>query len=288
MDNLSSRIKSKVIEKAIHSKSKEFMHDGSKRSIRVQEYNDKLKKIRKETAILGDLDCLDEIDDLMVFNEPTAMTRAFPQAAMLPLPPHSSRNVLKTDTLLGRDLIVEEKVIEEGNDSNLSLESKLAVLGFEDKEQIDGHSDCDMPDPKKVYNKTDRRDIKKPNTDVIYKMHFSDLNKPKKNLKISIYKSKKDDQYKKLVCNVVYENGKYRNDQNLLNQIIENLKDADDLNMHDQSRRPEFQKLTDVDTFFLRNYFNMIGMNLDHHTIDFQEDLYRDDNNVFKRVEACD
>jgi hypothetical protein len=199
---------------------------------------------------------------------------------------HSHHHSRREDSLGLSDVNIEAREMHHVR-SNLSIMSNNAVVDEFDEEQAERQSEYDIGDPKEIGKISPDLNKQSPNSksDELYKIHFRDLGKPVKNLKISFYKSKKEDQYKRIVANEVLKQGKYDRDKGLLEQITSEMKDCEELNICEKKGKSiEFQKLTDIDIFFLRNYFNVIALKLDHHTIDFQEDLYRDDNNVFKRV----
>lgn len=283
IDNLPFRVKNKFIEKVMKTRHKEVLHDGSKRSIKNYEYSSKLNKITKDNYQLGNLDIYDELEDLVIPNEPRLIPLIQGGTFM---PPKPNDIVQKTRGLSSKEIIVEEKHIQDEY-SQLSGQSNNAVIDEFEHEENERLSDYNIPDPMNFQKKIVNKKQANSENEIIYKLNFSNLKKPKGNIKKSLYSTKKEDMYRKMLANVVFSSGKYHSNGNLTSQILEDLKKEDDLNMCDHSQKTEFQRLTDVDIFFLKNYFNMVSLKLDHHTFDFQEDMYRDDNNVFKRVRIC-
>lgn len=266
--NMSYEMRKKVIKKSKNSKNRALTIEGINKVEICEKYKKRLEEVKREDVYLGDLGFCDEVNALEVPDEPTGYAT-------------------KVGTLQSPDLYNVEKVLSAPVISAVNISANLdqddsismkAIRPDYEPSFSGSISDIEALDPNKLFH--DKLDHKKPDKN---DMKFEEIDF---GFNTKDKAAKKDSkQHTKVIFNVVWNKPvDGRLDICKLSDIQYDLKHKKKANFSATEDSMSYQRMTDIDRFFMQNFFKMSFRNITSEVYEFDNDMYKEDKAVFRRV----
>lgn len=248
-------------------------------------YKDRITEVKKEEVFLGELDKFLEIDNSAIASEPVLGIRSkMPQIRNPLASPIAQRN--QDDKRIDEEASVSSTVNKQFLSSELSREVNKPQ---HDKSLLnDSMSNWDKFDPFKHFSSKQKqlKNLVDEENDVT-KMWFGG------NQHEHAQDDAEEDPQKIVIQDVVWKTKTADEEfdqasMSVYQYVLQKLKEEKKANVWLSNQKASLQKLTEIDKFFIQNYFKLSFMQLDSRPYQYNSDMFKDDNAVFKRVASPD